>query len=339
MKNSLFFICILLLTSCSSVYQFTIEVQEPAQITLPPDIVNVLVVNNATPQPGNLGINRMYMGTEITGMELNLDSLAHIATTSLAAHLKESAFFDRVLVSPVSLRSDKNWMGSEPLSDAFKTETFETHGFDGIISINRLMIKLDQEVRKNSYMELAINSITTCAIYLYNKETPLTTFSVADSLSFSAPALGDTIDIFKYFPEYTIHDMAYTIGERLSQRIIPSWTEKVRFLYAGSQSRMTEALSFARKNHWSYAANLWIDRYAHVSQAEAKGKIAANLAVAYEMMDQLDTALQWATTAQKHLRKSGLPDASAENTRIDAHVNDLQKRIRDNDLLDLQWGM
>ncbi|MDR2683015.1 MAG: DUF6340 family protein [Dysgonamonadaceae bacterium] len=338
MKNSLVFICILLLTSCSGLYRFTIEVQEPAPITLPPDIARVVVVNNAAPQPGNQAISRIYQGTEITGKELNLDSLAAIATVSLAARLKESAFFDQVLVVPVSLRSDRDWMSGEPLPEAFKTETFETEGFDGIISIDRLMVRLDQEMRYNPYMSLAARSITTCSVYLYDRETPLTSFSVADSLTFSAPALGDTVEIFKNFPEYTLQDLAYTIGERLSQHIVPSWTEKARFLYAGSQSRMAEAFSFARNNRWSHAVSLWLDEYARVSPPEAKGKIAANLAVAYEMLDQFPVALQWTTTAQNHFREAGKPDAAPENIRINAHADDLQKRIRDNYLLDLQWG-
>ncbi|GHV57984.1 hypothetical protein FACS1894182_08400 [Bacteroidia bacterium] len=339
MKNSLFFVCIILLTSCSGLYRFTIEVQEPAQITLPSDIVDVLVVNNAAPQPGDTGINRIYKGTEINGMKLNLDSISDIATTALATHLKESHFFNQVLFSPVSLRSDKNWMGSEPLTEAFKTETFKTHGFDGIISIDRLMFKLDQEVRNNLSMDLVLHSITTCSIYIYDRENPLTTFSIPDSLSYSTFTFGDTIDVCKNFPQSTIEDLAYTIGERLSQLIIPSWIEKERFLYAGSQSRMSEALSFARKGNWQYASSLWMDEYSHASRPEAKGKIAANLAIAYEMQDQFDRALQWAATAQNHFRENGKPDDSTDNTRIDTYMNDLQKRIRDNYLLDIQWGV
>jgi hypothetical protein len=339
MKHSLSILCILLLTSCSSVYRFAIEVQEPAPITLPSDVVDVLVVNNSAPQPGNLGINRMYKGTKITDKELELDSLAGIAATSLADQLKESDFFNRVGVIPASLRSDKNWMGGEALTETFRTETFKTHGFNGIVSIDRLMVLLEQDVRNDYYMSLTVNSVTTCTVYLSDRETPLTRFSVADSLSFFASVLGDTTEIFKNVPEYALNQLAYTIGERLSQRIIPSWTEKERFLYAGSRSRMVEALNFSRAGHWDRATNLWLNEYAHRSKPEAKGRIAANLAVACEIQDRFDDALQWATTAQNHFREAGLPDTSTEKTRIDAYLDDLQKRIRDNYLLDIQWGM
>ncbi|MDR0542444.1 MAG: DUF6340 family protein [Dysgonamonadaceae bacterium] len=339
MKNSILFTYIILLTSCSGLYRFTIEVQEPAQVTLPPDIVDVLVVNNSAPQPGNMGVNRMYMGTEIRGMELNLDSVASLAAAALAAGLKESRFFDRILFSSVSMRNDKRWMEREPLTETFRAETFGKQGVDGIVSIDRLMIKFDQEVRNNFYMNLVIQSITTCTVYIYDRETPLTTFSVTDSLLYSSPVLGDTVDIFKNFPEYIIEDLACTVGERLSRRIVPSWIEKERFLYAGSQSRMAEALSFARRGKWNHASNLWQNEYVQASSSKSKGKTAANLAAAYEMLDQLDAALQWATAAQNHFGEAGLPDASAEKIRINAYVNDLHKRIRDNSLLDIQWGV
>ncbi|MDR2804888.1 MAG: DUF6340 family protein [Dysgonamonadaceae bacterium] len=339
MKNGLFFICIFLLASCSSLYRFTIEVQQPAPITLPPDVVDIAIVNNSAPQPGDKGVTRIYKGAAISDYPLNLDSAANITTASLAAHLQESSFFNRVLVSPASIRTDENWMGSEPLPDAFKNETFAVHGFDGIVSIDRLLFKLDQEVSNNYYLNIHLNSIATCTIYVRDRETPLTSFSISDSLAFSTAIWGDTVDIVKYFPESVIGDLAYSIGKQLSERIIPSWIEKERFLYSGSQARMTEALSFARKSRWKQAEALWTNEYARASQPDGKGKLAANLAVASEMQDQFAAALQWATVAQIHFREAGLPDTSKENIRIEFYVNDLQKRIRDDSLLDLQWGI
>jgi hypothetical protein len=338
MKKSIFLICIILLTSCSSLYRFTIEVQEPAPLTLPPDILQVLIVNNSTPQPSETAINRIFRGKEIDGMTLNLDSVAGVVTVSLASELRESRFFDRVMVSPASLRNDNNWMSNEALTETFKTEAFETHGFDGIISIDRVLIRLNQEVRNDFYTHLRISGTTACSIYLHDRKSPLTAFSISDSLSISLPTMGDTADIFKYLPEALIHDLAGSSGRKLSQYIIPSWNETERCLYSAPKARLYEALRFAQKGNWIKAYSLWQNEYSHISQPETKARIAANLAVACEMQDQFAAALEWATAAQNHFEKAGKPDASPEIIRIQAYINQLQKRMRDNDLLDMQWG-
>ena len=339
MKNSLFFICILLLASCSSVYRFTIEVQEPAPVTLPPDIVNILVVNNSVPQPGDAGINRIFQEKPIEGLELNLDSLASIATVSLASGLQTSRFFNQVLTSPVSLRNDSDWMSKMPLPETFKSETFNTHGFDGIISIDRILIQLNLQMSNSLYANFNIYGSIVCSIYTYGRNKPLASFAVSDSLSYATPVWGDTVEIFKELPESLLEYFASAIGEQLSRHIIPAWSEKERFLYSGSQSRMHEAFRFAQKNNWNQSINLWKNEYARVSQAQEKGELASNLAVAYEMQDQLDTALQWAITAQNHFGENERESVSAKNTRINTYVNELRQRIIDNYLLDLQWGV
>ena len=340
MKNSILFICILLLMSCSSFYRFTIEVQEPALVTLPPNVVNILVVNNSVPQPGDVGVNRTFRGIPVAGIDLNLDSMASIATVSLASHLQQSRFFDRVLTSPASLRNDSDWMDTKVLSDSFKIDAFETHGFDGIISIDRFFVLFNQKVPNSFYYtDFKIYGSAICSIHIYGRTIPLAKFVVSDSLSYDALIEGDMVEIFKKCPESFIEYFASTIGEQISRQIIPGWHEKERYLYAGSQSRTYEAFRFALKSNWSHAISLWKNEYEQALQPQRKGKLASNLAVAYEMLDQLDTAQHWATVAQNHFQETGQPAASVENTRIDAYITDLQKRIIDNYLLDLQWGV
>jgi hypothetical protein len=334
MRNVALLLALLLLSSCAGLYRFAIEVQEPAPITLPPHVVDLGIVNHAAPQPGDQGITRTYRGKRIEQPPLALDSVAALTTLSLAASLQESAFFHRLWVSPASLRTDNNWMSVEPLPVAVRTELFGTRRFNALLTLDRLLFKLDQEIRNNLYTHLSLSAIATCTLYLDDRETPLTTFSFSDSLSLSLPIAGDTLDLLKYLPESVIEDFAHTIGEQLSRRIIPTWTEQERRLYAGSNARMSEALSFARKGNWRRAATLWTHLYEHATSASAKAKVAANLAVACEMQDRFPDALQWAATAQAHFRET-----SAAATPVDTYIDELQKRIRNNHLLDLQWGV
>lgn len=334
MKNSLLLILLVFSTSCSSLYRFTIEIQEPAPVTLPVDITHLLVVNNSLPQPGDVGITRKFKGIEIQGMELLLDSAAWISTAALSSRLQESRFFDRVYCSLQPVRSHGNWMYAEPLPESLRRECFKNRDFDAIISIDRIFLELKEEVNENYFIDIQAEATATCSIYLYNRESPLTTFPVSDSLFYKTIGIEDTLAVFKELPEYLLEELVYNIGEKITHILIPSWTERQRFLFSGAQARMQEALSFARSGKWNRAETLWMNEYAAKSKPLDKGKLAYNIAVAHEMQDRLDSALQWASVAKEHLKT----DKSGTTVEIDNYIRDLQQRLQDNPLLDLQWG-
>jgi hypothetical protein len=337
-----FFILIIFLSSCTSIHQLSIEVQEPASITFPADVANLLVVNNAAKQPGRSGITRTYNGTIVEDPALNLDSVSWITTASLLSHIRGTHFFKEVSYYKETLRKDDNWLTAEPLSKKFRESIFETH--DGIISIDRILMTLDEQVLANDIkqsVEVKLEAKLTCSIYLYNRENPLTAFTVSDTLVFSSVFFDskDSMSVVKELPEYLIDELAYNTGEKLASYFTPSWTLKDRTIYSGSNARMQEALSFGRTGKWNRAEAVWMNEYAQKFKPADQGKLANNIAVANEMQDKLDIALQWAISAQTHFKASSPNATTSELLEINAYVNDLQKRIQDNALLDLQWGV
>ncbi|GHS98562.1 hypothetical protein FACS189421_07370 [Bacteroidia bacterium] len=334
-------IFIIFLSSCASTHQMTIEVQEPANITFPADINTLLVVNNAAKQPGHSGITRTYNGTVVKDPELDLDSAAWISTFSLLSRIKETQFFEEVSLCAEALREDDEWLVAAPLSKKFREEIFETQ--DGIISIDRLLINLDELVTANDIKQSAgvrVEAKLTCSIYVYDREKPLTAFTVSDTLVFSEIFYEnkDSVGVLKYLPEYLIDELAYSIGEKLAYYFTPSWTLKDRTLYSGSNARLQEAFSFARAGKWDRAETVWKNEYDQKSKPSDQGKLANNIAVANEMQDKLEIALQWALSAKENFKAGSSNITAGELLQINTYVNDLQKRIQDNPLLDLQWG-
>jgi hypothetical protein len=348
-----------------------IEVQEPAPVTFPADIANLLVVNNSVTQPPDMGINRTYKGLTIKGYELNLDSVAWIASASLTSHIRETQFFSDVSFYTEPVRGDNEWLAAAPLSKAFRKDIFEKWNFDGIISIDRILINLDEHVTTNEAeetffdrvlfgQEVAVESDTLkqlnltkyksieakaqakliCSVYLYERDNPLTTFTVSDSLYLRDIFLEnrDVLVIFKELPEALIAELAYNIGEKLIYYLTPSWSLKERTIYTGYNSRMQEAFSFSRTGKWDKAEALWMDEYDKTSKLPDKGKRANNIAIANELQDKLETALRWAEIAKESFQESGLKATSDELVRINAYITDLQKRIQDDRLLNIQWG-
>jgi hypothetical protein len=349
----------------------TIEVQEPAPVTFPLDIANLLVVNNSVTQPNDIGINRNYKGLTINGYELDLDSVAWIASASLASHIRETNFFSAVSFYTKPVRDDNEWLVAAPLSKAFREEIFEQRNFDGIISIDRILINLDERVSTNEEgetlfdrilfgqevaverdtlkrpnltkyksIEAKVQAKLICSVYLYERENPLTTFTVSDSLSFRDIFFEnrDVSTIFKELPEALIDELAYNMGENLIYYFTPSWVLKERTIYTGYNSRMQEAFSFSRTGKWDKAEVLWMNEYDKTSKPSDKGKRANNIAIANELQDKLETALRWAEIAKESFQESGLKATSDEFVRINAYITDLQKRIKDDRLLNIQWG-
>ena len=323
-----------------------IEVQEPAPITLPVDVKELLIVNNTVKQPNDVGIIRTYQGKDVEGYELNLDSISWTTAISLLSCIKDAGFFEGVFLYNESLREDDDWITTAPLTEEFRNEIFNIQGFNCIVSIDRILYNLTKFANNNRakqysdelsvYIDAKSEVILTCSIYLNEREKPLTTFTVSDSLFIRQSIIEEPLVVFKKIPESLFYDLAYSIGEKLAYSIIPSWTTTTRIIYVGNKARMQEAFSYSKNDKWDMAESIWLSRYDKKSKESDKGKIANNIALANEMQDKFKEALSWAEKAKEHFQNSNLLKDSKECTSINEYILELQKRIHNNQMLDLQ---
>ena len=313
-----------------------IEVQEPALITLPIDIAELLIVNNALEQPNDAGIIRTYKELAVKGYPLEFDSISWTTAISLSSHIKDTEFFNDVFLYNEAVRTDDEWMVSVPLSEEFRDEVFNTQGFDGIVSIDRILFQLEEHVKQNSaltdYIDAKAEVSLTCSIYLNGRKKPLTTFTLSDSLFVKQSVVNEPFTIFKEIPENLLYNLAYDIGEKLAYSIVPSWSKETRIIYVGIEARMQEAYSYSKTGKWTAAESIWLNEYEKKSKESDKGKIANNIALANEMQDKLEEALSWAEIAKGHFQNRDL----SKNSHINSYISDLQKRIQNNHILNLQ---
>ena len=89
---------ILVLNSCSGIKYLTVETREPAQITLPHNVLRVTVVNNVVQQPNNVGHNLVEIGkSDSKRVEASADSVAVYYTEALAQFLNEEDYFQKAI--------------------------------------------------------------------------------------------------------------------------------------------------------------------------------------------------------------------------------------------------
>jgi tetratricopeptide (TPR) repeat protein len=233
-------------------------------------------------------------------------------------------------------------MSNLPLPEKFKDEIFDIHGVDAIISIDRILFNLEEEVKNNTrespgiYMyAFAGNQVggsISCSIYLYGKAHPLSSFTLTDSIVYKTSFYSDSLEFFKILPEVLINDLAYRLGEKLAYSLTPSWTIQKRIIYTGSNSRMQEALSYSKNGKWHTAESLWQDLFDKNPKSIDKAKLANNIAIANELQDQLEIALHWAEKATSYF-----PENSEERISAGEYISTLQQRFQNNRLLDIQW--
>jgi len=352
MKNKaekILFLLLLTCSSCSSIYRFSVDVQEPALITIPVSAQNVLILNNTVTQPKNYGIERIFNGQTIpSDYPLTLDSTVWAAIEEISAVFDESNFFNSVAFYREPVRADTEWFTVSELSPELQSEFYDAEDFDALLVIERLMFSINEKIKTiktgsftsepTASVELKVEGIITCSMYYYEKEKPLITFSISDSLFIKSTVINDSLILLSRVPEIALDILSRNLGYRAANRFIPSWETSERLLFTNFNPRMQEATSYAADSQWAIAESIWIAEFAKKTKPTDKAKIAFNLAITNEMRDNFEQALEWAKKAKEYFKNANQDKYQDEIEFSDKYISELERRIQNNHLLDLQWG-
>ena len=100
----------LFITGCSGIKYLTVETREPAQVTLPSDVLSVAIVSNVVTQPNDIGHNTVRVGRSAEDkVRASSDSLHIIYMEALGQFLEEEDYFHRVYLVQNNLRTDKDF--------------------------------------------------------------------------------------------------------------------------------------------------------------------------------------------------------------------------------------
>ncbi len=97
----------------------------------------------------------------------------------------------------------------------------------------------------------------------------------------------------------SIGAIAQNVGLELVNKMFPSWIEQQRALFSYSNRDWSRAYSFASQFMWEEAMEIWLKE----STDQDKIKVAAaafNMAVACELTDRLELALEWIGLSYKN---------------------------------------
>lgn len=342
MKNALFtvlFLCVL--SACSSIRYVNIETYKPAEVTFPGQTGNVLIANNAVPQPDRVGYEYKLMGAVQDTARAKADSALFDACKELGVAILETGYFSDVRLFHEQTRTDSQHLIDEKLSQETVRALCEETGTDAVISIDRLLFDMTRDVSAvgNSFYVgvLDVKIAGVMRAYVPGRETPLATVLLADSVYWTEQGLTmEQLNMFLPTPENALREAGKYIGNLAAPNFVPHWQNEIRWFYTGGSTLWKQATAFASHQKWESAEEVWRMIHDKTADETLKAKSASNIAFAQEMLGNYEVALEWAEKATETFKKKG--ENSRDYQLLSQYSIALKERIRENRKLNIQFG-
>lgn len=295
----------IVLTSCGSMEVITIDYLIPADLSFPPQIRQVGVVNNVNVNaPDNtisLAADTVKLPWELARKVSYHYGDAKVTTESLAEAIAEANYFDEVIISDSVLRADDKIVRETKLSQEEVIQLSEELGVDMIVSLDNIQMKatrvvgISPEIGYIGIVDLKVHPTVT--LYIPNRGVPLATITASDSIYwediFSTQTRAQTQVISD---EKMIQEASAFAGTIPIKYMLPYWQSAERVYFVSNNSLMRDAAVMVKKGSWDEAFKLWQE--VHKSKKDKERMQAAfNIALYHEMNDSIDEAVKWATEA------------------------------------------
>lgn len=346
MKNTVFIALIILtslLTACGSVNYFGIETYNPSEITFPDKVKTVVIVNNAVPQPSDLGYEYTLLGTKQDTTHAVADSALLDACRILGEAIAEQSYFNDVLVYNDPIRRDDAYFTDTKLTPSRVDSICRESDADAIISIDRLLFNMKKDVYPigDGYIAgtIEVQSTTVVRAYLPGRSNSLATVYMKDSLFWTESAMNlKILDLYLPKPEVALRETAKYMTSKAYTNFVPHWEQTQRWYYTNSGARWKEASAFAAKEKWPEATALWRSVFNSQKNRISKAEAASNLALGCEMAGSLTEALDWANKSLALFSEQSLNENDKNVKLLTLYVQILTERIQANKKLNIQFG-
>lgn len=337
-------IVLLFLNSCAGIKYITVETREPARIALPNHIRSILVVDNTVAQPRDTEhFKELFGSNQVVGSSASSDSLAFFYTEALAQFLGEDDFFVDVKHLQTPIRTDNDYLSEIAISPEEMIALRNESNCDAILSLENLNIETYKKERYReegyTYAHLFGRLNSTLRVYAPTMEGLLPTVHFQDSLLWEGFDVRDRDAYSSYYllptVEEAMKELVVRAADKMSYVLTPYWMKQDRWYYLSSDAKMKEGAAFAEINKWQDALDSWTSFYNSEKDKKKKAKAANNIALAYEMIDDLQSAFEWAEIAEKAFRETSASN-SFDLRRAVLLKNEFTRRLDTSNRLNLE---
>ena len=293
----------LFLSSCQSVEQLSIDYMLPAEVSFPPTLKRVAIVNNMPEVPDN----KLIVSEEAEKKEENeiarltnyYNGDARLTTEALAEALANENYFEEVVICDSALRSKDITPRESTLSREEASKLIQDLDVDFLIALENIQMR---STRKISYLRdwgafygtVDVKVYPTVKIYLPNRKGPMVTINNNDSIFWEEMGNGEASVRARLISENDLIKQASEFAGTVPvKRLLPHWKTAYRYLFQGGSVNMRDAAVYAKEGNWAEAVQLWKKNF-EAKKGKQKMYSAYNIAMGYDMLDCIDTGTEWA---------------------------------------------
>lgn len=335
LNSSLSLCFILFLSSCVTYNKINIDVLQPSAYAFPEPVNQIIVLNNAKEQASNVG-HTNYKKTinynipnpkkkKIKEVNISVDSTITACLYNVNNTLNSTGLFTKVL------KSKK--LNNSTIAPYNSYKFFESYDADALLVLERLTYQdnftlLTNKIYGNEEYEIEVIVKSNWSLYFSEQSSQIYTFEVSNTLYWDEQD-ADRADC--------ILQTVYENGNNAAQRISPNWEQVSRLYFTNISYVYKEIEEAIALDDWTTAAKRWKAIYDNQRKDnKTKGYMAYNLALYFEMKNDLEASLSWLATANTLFTNNR---AESEVSICQLYTKILNKRIINQKLIEDQFGL
>ncbi|SHF30838.1 hypothetical protein SAMN05444405_10724 [Bacteroides luti] len=296
----------LLVCSCVSISQISIDNLEPAKVSFPKDIKTVAIVNNTITDKETKVTEERGELNQLISTKSTFQGNAKLTTEAFAENVAKANFFDEVIICDSVLRERDLLPRESELSQNEVKKLTTDLGVDMLFSVENVTIKTDQ---RTYFLDNIFRSTIDATVapmikvYLPSRTKPLFTVYPEDKIYWDGYGLSPTIAERNLITKDSlIKEASAFAGELPTKVILPRWEKVNRFYYTSGCLELRDGGALVREGSWDEALKLW--QTAHEKKSKKiKMRTAFNIALYYELQDKIEQAIEWAKKADQLIRE------------------------------------
>jgi len=299
--------------SCTTMQTMVIEIPQPSSKELSPDIQSLTLVNRTvdsryTDLPSDTLQKIFYKA------QFNIDTIVYdlqsVDTTlqALGQLLFESGRYDYVIPENRFLPFQKNAFLTSPMPWPEVKQLCETYNTDAVLSLDHFKTRVITRYERDSYYSPVENEYYPAYVagMKIEYEALFRVYDPATLKIVSSDFLRDTLvwddadattrDLFSRFTpvKQALTEAGIAIALKYSNKISIQWREERRKYFTKGSSEFKQAGQIANNGDWKTAIALWKDITEKSGSKSVKSKAQLNIAVGYEMLGDVNEAVNWA---------------------------------------------
>ena len=332
-------ISLLIFSSCRTTQGMRIEVQRPATISVNPKIKSLALLNHSI--PGKMGLieGTLTLETPKQDKELSNECIRGIDELLRTSSRFQITRCDSSMMASKNTSVDfggiMNWEQVDSICKKYGTDAIlSLEFFDtdfSVINPAATAVTTVQNVLNGNGAEVQVTGKATARagfrLYYPTTKTIVYEDRYKQDRTWVQRSTNPMEAIARLIKRNdALVDVSYFTGQSFAHDLVPLYFWEQRMMYIGKKGGMKIGARQALTRDWEGALNTWKEEYESNPKSKIKARAAYNVALAYEVLNDLQNAKAW-------VQKSYLEGGKSEALE---YSNILEKRIREFGILEDQ---